>query len=62
MRPKQSLYRHRFTHFTDALVPVYDRLFEVPPGASMGRFVSTYSNWLRWRVVSACSTPAAARG
>ena len=22
------MYRHRFTHFTDALIPVYNRLFE----------------------------------
>jgi ubiquinone/menaquinone biosynthesis C-methylase UbiE len=32
MRPKQSLYRHRFTHFTDALIPIYNRLFEVLAG------------------------------
>ena len=29
MKPKQSLYRHRFTHFTDALIPIYNRLFAV---------------------------------
>ena len=32
MKPKQSLYRHRFTHFTDALIPIYNRLFEVLAG------------------------------
>lgn len=32
MKSKQSLYRHRFTHFTDALIPVYNRLFEVLAG------------------------------
>jgi ubiquinone/menaquinone biosynthesis C-methylase UbiE len=32
MKPKRSLYRHRFTHFTDALIPVYNRLFEVLAG------------------------------
>jgi ubiquinone/menaquinone biosynthesis C-methylase UbiE len=32
MRSEQSLYRHRFTHFTDALIPVYNRLFEVLAG------------------------------
>jgi ubiquinone/menaquinone biosynthesis C-methylase UbiE len=26
------MYRHRFTHFTDALIPVYNRLFEVLAG------------------------------
>jgi hypothetical protein len=36
MKPKQPLYRHRFTHFTDALIPVYNRLFEV----LAGRYVS----------------------
>ena len=32
MKSKQSLYRHRFTHFTDALIPIYNRLFEVLAG------------------------------
>jgi ubiquinone/menaquinone biosynthesis C-methylase UbiE len=32
MKPKQPLYRHRFTRFTDALIPVYNRLFEVLAG------------------------------
>jgi ubiquinone/menaquinone biosynthesis C-methylase UbiE len=32
MKPKQSLYRHRFTHFTDALIPIYNRLFAVLAG------------------------------
>ncbi|MBN1811937.1 MAG: class I SAM-dependent methyltransferase [Anaerolineae bacterium] len=32
MRSKQSLYRHRFTHFTDALIPVYNQLFAVLAG------------------------------
>ena len=32
MKSEQSLYRHRFTHFTDALIPVYNRLFEVLAG------------------------------
>jgi hypothetical protein len=32
MRSKQSLYRHRFTRFADALIPVYNRLFEVLAG------------------------------
>jgi ubiquinone/menaquinone biosynthesis C-methylase UbiE len=32
MKPKKSLYRHRFTHFTDALIPIYNRLFEVLAG------------------------------
>jgi ubiquinone/menaquinone biosynthesis C-methylase UbiE len=26
------MYRHRFTHFTDALIPIYNRLFEVLAG------------------------------
>jgi len=32
MRPKQSPYRHRFTHFTDALIPVYNWGFRVLAG------------------------------
>ncbi|HUV90072.1 MAG TPA: methyltransferase domain-containing protein [Anaerolineae bacterium] len=32
MKPEQSLYRYRFTHFTDALIPIYNRLFEVLAG------------------------------
>jgi len=32
MKPKQSLYRHRFTHFTDTLIPIYNRLFDVLAG------------------------------
>jgi ubiquinone/menaquinone biosynthesis C-methylase UbiE len=32
MKPKQSLYRHRFTHFTDALIPVYNWGFRVLAG------------------------------
>jgi ubiquinone/menaquinone biosynthesis C-methylase UbiE len=32
MKSKRSRYRHRFTHFTDALIPVYNRLFEVLAG------------------------------
>ena len=32
MKPKQSLYRHRFTDFTDALIPVYNWGFEVLAG------------------------------
>jgi len=32
MKPKQSLYRHRFTHFTDALIPIYNQLFAVLAG------------------------------
>jgi demethylmenaquinone methyltransferase/2-methoxy-6-polyprenyl-1,4-benzoquinol methylase/phosphoethanolamine N-methyltransferase len=32
MKPKQSLYRHRFTHFIDALIPIYNRLFELLAG------------------------------
>ena len=32
MKSRQSLYRHRFTDFTDALIPVYNRLFEVLAG------------------------------
>jgi cyclopropane fatty-acyl-phospholipid synthase-like methyltransferase len=27
MKPEQALYRHRFTYFTDALIPIYNRLF-----------------------------------
>lgn len=29
MKPKQSLYRHCFTHFTDALIPVHNLGFRV---------------------------------
>jgi ubiquinone/menaquinone biosynthesis C-methylase UbiE len=29
MKPKQPSYRHRFTHFTDALIPVYNWGFRV---------------------------------
>jgi ubiquinone/menaquinone biosynthesis C-methylase UbiE len=32
MKPRQSLYRHRFTHFTDALIPVYNWGFRVLAG------------------------------
>jgi ubiquinone/menaquinone biosynthesis C-methylase UbiE len=32
MKPRQSLYRHRFTYFTDALTPIYNRLFAVLAG------------------------------
>ena len=32
MQPEQPLYRHRFTRFTDALIPIYNRLFEVLAG------------------------------
>jgi len=32
MKPEQSLYRHRFTHFTDALIPIYNQLFAVLAG------------------------------
>jgi ubiquinone/menaquinone biosynthesis C-methylase UbiE len=32
MKPKQSLYRHRFTHFTDALIPVYNWGFRMLAG------------------------------
>jgi ubiquinone/menaquinone biosynthesis C-methylase UbiE len=32
MKPNQSLYRHRFTRFTDALIPIYNRLFAVLAG------------------------------
>jgi ubiquinone/menaquinone biosynthesis C-methylase UbiE len=32
VKPKQSLYRHRFTDFTDALIPIYNRLFAVLAG------------------------------
>jgi len=32
MRSRRSLHRHRFTRFTDALIPVYNRLFEVLAG------------------------------
>jgi ubiquinone/menaquinone biosynthesis C-methylase UbiE len=32
MKSKQSLYRHRFTHFTDALIPVYNWGFRVLAG------------------------------
>jgi len=32
MKPKQSPYRHRFTHFTDALIPVYNWGFRMLGG------------------------------
>jgi ubiquinone/menaquinone biosynthesis C-methylase UbiE len=32
MKSEQSLYRHRFTHFTDALIPVYNWGFNVLGG------------------------------
>ena len=32
MEPKQPSYRHRFTHFTDALIPVYNWGFNVLGG------------------------------
>ena len=32
MKSRQSLYRHRFTYFTDALIPIYNRLFVVLAG------------------------------
>ena len=32
MNPKHSRYRHRFTHFTDALIPVYNWGFRVLAG------------------------------
>jgi ubiquinone/menaquinone biosynthesis C-methylase UbiE len=32
MKSRQSLYRHRFTEFTDALIPVYNWLFKVLAG------------------------------
>jgi ubiquinone/menaquinone biosynthesis C-methylase UbiE len=32
MKPKQPLYRHRFTYFTDTLSPIYNRLFTVLAG------------------------------
>jgi len=32
MKSKQSLYRHRFTDFTDALIPIYNWLFKVLAG------------------------------
>jgi ubiquinone/menaquinone biosynthesis C-methylase UbiE len=32
MKPKQPSYRHRFTHFTDALIPVYNWGFNVLGG------------------------------
>ena len=32
MKSNQSPYRHRFTQFTDALIPVYNPLFEVLAG------------------------------
>ena len=28
----RSQYRHRFTHFTDALIPIYNWGFRVPGG------------------------------
>jgi hypothetical protein len=53
MRSEQSLYRHRFTRFTDALIPVYNRLFEVLAGRRHEAF--------RAHVTSTCSMQAAAR-
>jgi ubiquinone/menaquinone biosynthesis C-methylase UbiE len=38
MKPEQSLYRHRFTRFTDALIPIYNHLFEVLAGREHERF------------------------
>jgi ubiquinone/menaquinone biosynthesis C-methylase UbiE len=38
MKPKQPLYRHRFTHFTDALIPVYNWGFRVLGGRSHEAF------------------------
>jgi len=32
MKPKQSPYRHRFTHFTDALIPIYNWGFRMLGG------------------------------
>lgn len=32
MRSKHPQYRHRFTHFTDVLIPIYNRIFEVLAG------------------------------
>ena len=32
MKSEQPLYRHRFTHFTDALIPVYNWGFRVLGG------------------------------
>ena len=32
MKPRQSLYRHRFTDFTDALIPIYNWLVKVLAG------------------------------
>jgi hypothetical protein len=29
---KRVMYRHRFTYFTDALIPIYNRLFVVLAG------------------------------
>jgi ubiquinone/menaquinone biosynthesis C-methylase UbiE len=38
MKSEQSLYRHRFTHFTDALIPVYNWGFKVLGGQAHETF------------------------
>lgn len=38
MKPRRRQYRHRFTCLTDALIPVYNRLFEVLAGPMHERF------------------------
>jgi hypothetical protein len=43
------MYRHRFTYFTDALVPVYNRAFEVLAGGAHEAF--------RTRVIESASLP-----